>query len=128
MAAFTFPTSTDIYIEINGRKLAVAQSYKARSTKESKLVEAFGAKEPVGTIDGRVKHQLELTRVCAATGRGDLINFHELSDFNVVIVRPDRKVIYSGCQWAGIQEAADLGEVLFETVSIVAGRRMEVGA
>lgn len=124
MSLTTFPTSTDIYIEVEGKRLAVAQSYKARTTKESRYVEAFGSREPAGTAEGRVKHVLELTRVCAAIG-GE-INFHELSGFNVVIVRPDRKIIFSGCNWTGIQEAAALGEVLFETVTIAAARRLEV--
>ena len=43
-----------------------------------------------------------------------------------VIVRPDRKVIYSDCQWSSIFEAASAEDLLFETVSVVAGRRMEV--
>lgn len=121
-----FPTGTDIYIEVNGRKVAVAQSYKAKTTKESRYVEAFGSCEPVGTVQGRIKHIIQLTRVCAANSAGS-INFHELSGFNLVIVRPHSKVIYSDCQWAEIQESAQMGEVIFETVSIIAAKRMEVG-
>ena len=64
MATITFPTGSDISIEVNGQRLAVAQSYKARTAKESRYVEAFGSREPVGAVDGRVKHLLELTRVC----------------------------------------------------------------
>ena len=63
MATITFPTGSDISIEVNGQRLAVAQSYKARTAKESRYVEAFGSREPVGAVDGRVKHLLELTRV-----------------------------------------------------------------
>ena len=50
MAFITFPTSKDIYIEIDGRRLATAQSYKAKTTRESRYVEAFGSAEPVGTV------------------------------------------------------------------------------
>ena len=67
MATITFPTGSDISIEVNGQRLAVAQSYRARTSKESRYVEAFGSREPVGAVDGRVKHLIELTRV-AATG------------------------------------------------------------
>lgn len=123
--AITFPTSKDIYIEVNGRRLAVAQGYKLKSIKESRYVEAFGSAEPVGTIDGRVKHYLELTRVRAAEGLDDLVDFHTLADFNVVIVKPDRKIIFSDCQWSNISEATALGDTMFETVSIVAGKRLE---
>ena len=37
-----FPTSSDIYLEIDGRKVAVVQSYAAKSTRSSQNVEAFG--------------------------------------------------------------------------------------
>lgn len=126
MAVLTFPTSKDIYIEVNGKKLAVAQSYKVKTTKESRYVEAFGSKEPVGTIDGRVKHFIELTRVRVDDALADSVDFHSLSGFNLVIVGPKRKVIFSDCQWSGIFEATTLGDVMFETVSIVAGKRIEV--
>ena len=126
MAEISFPTGSDIYLEVNGRRLAVAQGYKAKTTKESRYVEAFGSREPVGAVDGRVKHVLELTRVCATgAAKADQVDFYNLEDFNVVIVRPDRKVIYSGCQWSDIYEAAQAGDLLFETVTIVASKRLE---
>ena len=127
MATITFPTGSDISIEVNGQRLAVAQSYKARTAKESRYVEAFGSREPVGAVDGRVKHLVELTRVCV-TGAAlrERVDFYALTDFNVVIAKPDRRVIYSGCQWTEISEAASAGDLLFETVTIAASRRMEV--
>ena len=127
MATITFPTGSDISIEVNGQRLAVAQSYKAHTAKESRYVEAFGSREPVGAVDGRVKHLLELTRVCV-TGAAlrERVDFYALTDFNVVIAKPDRRVIYSGCQWTEISEAASAGDLLFETVTIAASRRMEV--
>lgn len=124
-----FPTAKDIYIEINGRKLAVAQSYRAKSTKESRYVESFGATEPVGTVAGRVRHVLELSRVYIAdAGYSDGIDFYSLDDFNVVIVKPDRKIIYSGCQWSGISEEAGADDPVLEKVTAVAANRMEVRA
>ena len=126
MATITFPTGKDISIEVNRQKLAVAQSYKAKTTKTSRTVEAFGSREPVGTIDGRVQHQLELTRVRVLQGIQDPVDFYQLSGFNVVIARPDRKIIYSDCQWSSIFEAASAEDLLFETVTLVAGKRMEV--
>ena len=127
MATITFPTGSDISIEVNGQRLAVAQSYRARTSKESRYVEAFGSREPVGAVDGRVKHLIELTRV-AATGAAlrDRVVFYSLTVFIVVVAKPDRRVIYSGCQWSEISEAASAGDLVFETVTIAASRRMEV--
>ena len=45
-----FPTSSDIYLEIDGTKVAVVQSYTSKTTRSSQTVEAFGEEEPVATI------------------------------------------------------------------------------
>jgi len=122
-----FPTSNDIYIEINGKKIAVAQGYRTQTSRDSRYVEAFGHSEPVGTVGGRQKHILELIRVVvSADAIGDGIDFYGLSKFNVVIAKPDRKIIYSDCEWAQIEENGSLGNVVLESVSIVASRRMEL--
>lgn len=127
MAFITFPTSRDIYIEIDGKRLAAAQSYKAKTTMESRFVEAFGTPEPVGTVGGRVRHVLELTRVAVNEAvKTEGIDFHSLEGFNVVIVKPDRKIIYSGCRWSSIDEAVSLGDLVYETLTLVACSRMEV--
>ncbi|MBC8585330.1 hypothetical protein H8705_07010 [Oscillospiraceae bacterium NSJ-64] len=127
MAIMTFPTSKDIYIEIDGKRLAVAQSYKAKTTRESRYVEAFGSLEPVGTVGGRIKHVLELTRVYVIhTNETENIDFHGIEDFNVVIVKPDRKIIYTGCQWSSIDESVALNDMVYETLTVIAKNRMEV--
>ena len=58
-----FPTSCDIYLELEGRKVAVVQSYTAKATKSSQVVEAFGESEPVATINGQSKYVLELSLI-----------------------------------------------------------------
>ena len=47
MANMTIPTSRDIYLELNGKKLAVVQGYSAKALRTSREVEAFGESEPV---------------------------------------------------------------------------------
>ena len=118
---------TSIYIEINGRRLAVAQGYKVKTSRESRYIEAFGSEQPVGTVGGRQKHILELSRICATRDAvSDGIDFYSLSGFNVVIVKPDRQIIYSECEWGEILETAALGEAALEKATIVAGKRMEL--
>ena len=124
MAFVSIPTSADIYIEVNGRKIAAAQSYKVKSSRESKYIEAFSSREPVGTVGGRVQHWIELSRVCLYQTEG--IDFYDLSGFNLVVVRPDCKIIYSGCEWADITQSASVGDVILEKVSLVASRRMKI--
>ena len=60
MALLSIPTSADISIEVNGQKVAAAQSYRVQSARESRYIEAFGSREPVGTVGGRVQHKIEL--------------------------------------------------------------------
>ena len=129
MEAKGFPTSADIYLELDGRKIAVVQSYTARASKSSQSVEAFGESEPVATIEGQKKYTLELTRLYATEDAvTDGINFYELRDFSLVICKPDRKVIYSGCQWSAIQEEGKVGSMVAEKVTLMATNRIEVAA
>ena len=128
-SAAGFPTSSDIYLEVEGKKVAVVQSYTARATKSSTPVEAFGEAEPVATIAAQCQYVLELTRLYATDDAiADGINFYDLRDFSLVICKPDRKVIYSGCNWSAITEEGRLGAMVAEQVTVLARRRMEVAA
>ena len=124
-----FPTSSDIYLELDGKKVAVVQSYMAKAVKSSQSVEAFGESEPVATIEGQKKYTLELTRLYATDDAvSDGINFYELKDFSLVICKPDRKIIYSGCEWSTIQEDGQLNAMVAEKVTVVASKRIETTA
>ncbi|MCI9402705.1 MAG: hypothetical protein HFF04_03415 [Oscillospiraceae bacterium] len=126
MIASQFPTSADIYLELNGKKMAVVQSYSARTTKQSSVVEAFGESEPVATITGPRQHTLTLTRLYATEEAAKAgMNFHDLEDFNLVICKPDKRIIYSGCQWDDLTETGKLGDMVLEKVTITAARRVE---
>lgn len=121
-----FPTSSDIYIEANGRKVAVVQGYKAVSKRTEKTVEAFGEAEPVATIATQLSYKLELTRLYATDEAvADGINFHGLSNFSLVIVKPDRRVVYTGCQWSEIAENGELSEMVAEKITVIAKSRVE---
>lgn len=129
MSIAGFPTSSDIYLEVNGTRVAVVQSYSAKATKTSKAVEAFGEAEPVATVPGQTTHVLELTRLYATEEAiRDGIDFYSLSGFSLVICKPDRKIIYSDCQWSSISEKGTLGDMVVEKVTVVATKRIETGA
>ena len=121
-----FPTSSDIYVEVDGKKVAVVQSYTARTSKTSRQVEAFGEDEPIATIGVQKKHELELSRLYATDSAiRDGINFHELDGFSIVISKPDKRVIYTDCRWKDITESGRLNEMVLEKVSLVASKRIE---
>ena len=124
-----FPTSSDIYLEVDGKKVAVVQSYTARANKTSQTVEAFGEREPVAIIPGQNTYTLQLQRLYATDEAiSDGLNFYDLEDFSLVICKPDRKVIYSGCQWSDISEEGQIGAMVLESVTVLASKRIEVTA
>ena len=121
-----FPTSSNIYLEADGKKIAVVQSYKAKASRNSKLIEAFGESEPVVTIEGPKNYNIELTRLYATDDAiSDGIDFYGISDFSLVIVKPDQRIIYTGCRWANIEESGEIGEMVAEKITIVAAKRVE---
>ena len=128
MSIAGFPTSSDIYLETDGVRVAVVQSYSARTTRGSIAVEAFGEPEPVATVAGQAVHVIELSRLYATDEAiRDNIDFHSLSGFSLVICKPDKKIIYTDCQWSAIQESAEIGSMVMEKVTLVASRRIETG-
>ena len=129
MANMTIPTSRDISLELNGKKLAVVQSYTARATRTSREIEAFGESEPVATVGGQTRYTLELSRLYATDEAiGDGVNFYELEDFSVVVCRPGKRVIYSSCRWNNIEELGKLGDPAVEKVTVISCKRMETNA
>ena len=124
-----FPTSSDIYLELDGRKVAVVQSYTAKAVKSSQSVEAFGESEPVATIEGQKKYTLELTRLYATDDAvSDGINFYELEGLSPGIFKPDREILSRGCEWGAVQGEGQLNAMVAEKVTVVASKRIETGA
>ena len=127
MSTIAFPTSSDIYLEAEGKKIAVVQSYKATAKRTEQVVEAFGESAPVATIATRRVYKLELTRLYATDEAiSDGIDFHEMNNFSLVIVKPDRRVVYTGCQWSELAESGELGQMVAERITLTAAHRVEI--
>ena len=129
LRAAGFPTSSDIWLEVDGQKVAVVQGYSCKASRTSMTVEAFGEDQPVATVQGPQSYVIQLSRLYATDqAAADGLNFYELKNFSLVICKPDRKVIYSDCQWSGIEEDAQLGKTVVEKLTLVARSRMETAA
>lgn len=129
LSAAGFPTSSDIWLELDGQKVAVVQGYSCRAVRSSYSVEAFGEEEPVATVQGPQNYTIQLSRLYATDQAiADGLDFYSLKNFSLVICKPDRKVIYSDCQWSEIQEEAKLGQMVAEKLTLVAKNRMETAA
>ena len=123
------PESSDIYLECNGKKVAVVQSYHTLAKKTERTVEAFGEREPVATIVGQPSYTIELTRLYVTDDAvSDGIRFHDLTDFSLVIVKPGHRVVYTDCNWSQISENGDVGDLVAEKIVLHAAHRVETTA
>lgn len=126
MQTTKLPTTADISLEVNGKKVAVVQSYRAQAQSKSRSIEAFGEQEPIATVCSQRSYRIELTRLYATDAAiRDGIRFHDLEDFSLVICKPDRRVIYENCQWATLEESAEVGGMVLEKAVIDASHRLE---
>lgn len=125
MDSFTIPSSKDIYIEINGKRAAIVESYKVTATKNLKTVGAIGSDRAVATVKGKTEYVIELSKVSTAgSNLSDGIDVFSLSDFSVVIVKPDRKIIFTGCEWDTVTESASVSESVIEKMRLTALKRV----
>ena len=83
LGAAGFPTSSDIWLELDGQKVAVVQSYNCKTTRSSYSVEAFGEEEPVPPSQGpQTPIVIQLTRLYATDEAiRSSIDFYSLSGF-----------------------------------------------
>ena len=121
-----FPTSKDVYFELNGKKVAVVQSYNTSYSKEEREVDAFGSEDPVGYTPGKRQYTIRITKAYIhETAQKDGINFYNIDNFEFVIVKPDKRIVYSGCSITSIEEEGSLNDIIAENVSIRASKRRE---
>ena len=110
MSISGFPTSSD----------------KATASRSSRNIEAFGESEPIATIEGQRRYNIELTRLYATDDAiSDGIDFYSIADFSLVIAKPDRRIVYTGCQWSDIEESGEIGDMVVEKINVIASKRVE---
>ena len=119
-------TSNDIFIEISGKRIAGVQSYSTKYNKDTKPVDVFGQDVPIGYIQGKKKHTLDLSRVYLEdTAAKDGIDFYSLADnqFNVVVIKNGNRITYSDCIVTDINEDGSLNDKVVEKMTISALQR-----
>lgn len=119
----TIPTSRDIYLEVEGRRAAAVESYDAKAERTLYEIEELGNDSPAATLWGRTRYRLTLRRVQLVDPD---LDFHLLSGFSLVIVKPHSRIVYSGCEWSALSESIEPGKPCIETVTLTAQRRIEL--
>ena len=120
-------TSNDIFLELNGKRIAGVQSYSTRYTNDVKTVDAFGQDVPIGYTRGKKSYSLDLTKVYLEdTAIADGIDFYSLSDgdFDLVIVKNGRRTVYKNCIVSSISEDGNLNDKVQEKMSLTALNRV----
>lgn len=116
-------TSNDIYLTIDGKRIAGVQSYSTKMTSETKFVDAFGQSTPIGYTVGKKNYSIDLTRVFLEdTAIADGIDFYSLADndFALVINRNGKIITYSDCIVSDVSEDGNLNDSVQEKMSIMA--------
>lgn len=126
MANTIFPSSKDISFELDGKKIAVVQSYNASYAKEERAVDAFGKADPVGYTPGKKNYTIRITKAYITEAAiADGINFYNIDDFEFVIVKPNARIVYSNCSITNIEEEGSLNDIIAENITIRALTRRE---
>lgn len=121
-----FPTSKDVFFEVDGKKVAVVQNYNTSYTKDEREVDAFGQSDPVGYTPGKKTYTIKISKAYMNDASiADGITFYDIDNFEFVIVKPDRRIVYSGCSITSIDEQGALNDVIAENISIRAQKRRE---
>lgn len=120
-------TSNDIYFELDGKRIAGVQSYSTKYTNDVKTVDAFGQDVPIGYIRGKKAYSLDLTKVYLEdTAIADGIDFYSLSDgdFNLVVIKNGKRIVYKNCIVSSITEDGSLNDKVQERMSLIALNRV----
>lgn len=124
--SMTFPTSKDIYFEVNSQKVAVVQSYNTSYSKEDRPVDAFGEEESVGYTQGKKNYSIKISKAYISDkAYADGISFYTIDNFSFVIVKPDKRIVYTGCSVQSIDEDGSLNDIIAENIVIRATKRRE---
>ncbi len=127
MIKIKIPTSQDVYIEINKKKLAIVEGYESISTRKNRYIESFDSFETVAIVPGKINYILEFSRIyCLDELFDEFINFYDLNNFDVIISKPNKNIKYSGCEWFKINESCKINDSVFENVKISAKKRVEI--
>jgi hypothetical protein len=120
-----FLSSKNVYIEINGVRLATANNYSVKISRECIPVESFSSHSPITYLSGKISYSIELSTLSLTDSTiASPIDLFNLSDFNIVFFHPTYQTIFSGCNWTNISEVTSCDKPIIKSISIVASNRI----
>ncbi|MBW7572717.1 hypothetical protein [Caproiciproducens faecalis] len=111
----------EVYLEADGERVAVADSYTVKCVQQSRTVSAWGEQDAVSTAPGRISYELTVQNVRSQSGT-DLC---ALSGFSLIAAGSAGRVVYSGCRWKNITAEGGAGNTPRQSMELVAAARTQ---
>jgi len=116
-------TSDDIFIEIDGKRIAGVQDYNMDYGNDTKKHSSFGQNDSIGWSTGEQTYSINLSRIMLEdTAIADGIDFFDLTDtqFDLVIIKNTIRTRYGTCSITTISESASLKDSVRESMTVQA--------
>lgn len=111
-----FSAVKNLYVEINGVKVGAIKSYNIKTICSSKHLDTVWGNDAASTIKGNTKYIISLTRLYLAN---NIIDFYNLKDFTLKIVKPMETLTFSGCEWTSMEEDGSLERIILENFTLI---------
>lgn len=125
MDRYAFLRGPDVFIEVEGKRVAGAQNYRVKTSRQRRFVRSYFEDEAAALVPGCPEHEIELERL-SLLELGDFIDFYNLSGFRVVIKKPGCEICFDDCEWVEITEGADVNKGVIEKVTVVSAKREKI--
>jgi hypothetical protein len=112
---------TEIFLEAQGMRIALAESYTEQAAQDIRPVSVWGEQFPSSVAAGAVRYELTLRNVRPEEG----VDLYAAADFTVTAAGPDRRIVYSGCRWKTLAAAGGKGERALRSMELLAAAREE---
>lgn len=115
-------TGASVLVSINNAPVGAAQCVRMVSKREVREALPLAATAADTLLTGPAAHTIELTRL-QMEGLEDAMDFYSLSGFTLETAFPNRRIVYSGCEWVELEETAKPDEIVLDKAVIAACSR-----
>lgn len=115
----------EVYIEINGLWIGNVRKYKIKETREEYVVTTMGEKVARARVPKEIEYKIELSMI-NMIGLDEKENILDLSDFNMVITKGKKQIMFDHCNWINKIESSGIEEnKIIEELMITATKKLE---
>ena len=112
----TFSVLKGLCVEINGVKVGAIKSYNIKTICSSKHLDTLWGNDLAQTVKGNTRYIVSLTKLCLIN---NAIDFYNLKNFTLRIVKPMEVLVFCGCEWTNMEESGSLEGIVLEEFTLV---------